>query len=71
MLGIKQAEMSHYMSGRSPTAEHKKLIIEYFGEEAVVAFGEHPGLYDVVQNWDHLSTKDQNEIVSIVRKKKK
>jgi transcriptional regulator with XRE-family HTH domain len=56
LFGAKQPLMSKWLNGeRVPGPEYKKRIIDYYGEEAILAFGEDPDLYAVNQNWEHLS----------------
>jgi transcriptional regulator with XRE-family HTH domain len=56
MFGAKQPLMSKWLNGRlSPGPEYKQRIIEHYGEEAILAFGEDPDLYAIKENWEHLS----------------
>ena len=65
IFGTTQPLMSMWMNGkREPGLEYKKRIIEYYGEEALVAFGEDPDLYAVKENWQYLSP----ELRSAIRK---
>ena len=63
LIGINQAQMSLYMAGkRQPHAEHKDLIIRYFGDEAIIAFGEDPDLYHIQQGWNYLEPSTRQRL---------
>jgi hypothetical protein len=60
LFGAKQSLVSMWLNGsRNPGPKYKKLIIEMYGDEAIVAFGEDPDLYAVTQNWDYLSPEER------------
>lgn len=55
LFGASKSLMTMWMNGtRSPGPEYKKRIIEHYGDEAILAFGEDPDLYAVTQNWEFL-----------------
>lgn len=63
LMGIDQEHMSLYIRGkRSPNPKHKKLIFEYFGDEAVVAFGEDPDFYALQKNWDYMTPENRRAL---------
>jgi len=71
LMGIDQVHMSLYIRGkRPPTPKHKRLIIEHFGEDALIAFGEDPDLYSVMKNWEFLNTEQRKRIIGIAKKNK-
>ena len=63
LFDISQGLMTMWMNGtRSPGPEYKARIIERYGEEAILAFGDDPDLYAIKQNWEHLSPETRRAI---------
>lgn len=63
LMGIEQGHMSWYIRGkRAPTDKHKKLIIAYFGDEAVRAFDEDPDFYSFAQNWEYFTPEERRKM---------
>ena len=59
-LGISQPLMTQLMNGsRNLSPKNKKAIVEYFGEEALIAMGDDPHLHTIKQVWHKLSTKEK------------
>jgi transcriptional regulator with XRE-family HTH domain len=55
--------MNLWMNGkRTPGPEYKERIIQYFGEEAIIAFGEDPDFYRLKKNWDFLTPEKRREM---------
>lgn len=70
LFGAKQPLMSKWLNGeRVPGPEYKKRIIEYYGEEAIIAFGEDPDLYSVTQNWKLLPPNERHSYREQIEKK--
>ena len=62
LFGAKQPLMSKWLNGeRVPGPEYKKRIIDLYGDEAVIAFGENPDIYAINKS---LEGADPDEIHS-------
>lgn len=60
LFGATQPLMSLWMNGkRQPGPEFKERIIERYGDEAILVFGEDPDLYAVINNWDFYSPEER------------
>ena len=56
LFGASQPLFSQWLGGKRPISEtYKKRIIEKYGDEAIVAFGEDPDLYKVNANWEFMT----------------
>lgn len=55
LFGAPQSLMSMWLNGeRVPGPKYKTLIIEYYGDDAILAFGEDPDLYALTKNWEFM-----------------
>ena len=69
-LNVKRPTLSAWMNGsRIPGEEHKNRLIELFGTDAMLAFGEDPDLYSVKQNWEHLPPEVRKSYREQIEKK--
>ena len=60
LFGATQPLMSLWMNGkRQPGPEFKERIIERYGDEAILAFGEDPDLYAVKKNWEYYNPDER------------
>lgn len=63
LFGVKHSTMVMWMNGdRSPGPDYQKRIIERYGEEALIAFGEDPDLYYVQSAWDTLTPETRKAV---------
>ena len=70
LFGASKSLMTMWMNGtRSPGTEYKKRIIEQYGEEAIIAFGEDPDLYAVTENWKLLDPESRKSYREQIEKK--
>lgn len=63
LFGASKSLMTMWMSGdRSPGPEYKERIIERYGDEAILAFGENPDLYAVQKNWEYFTPEERRQL---------
>lgn len=62
-IGVKRPLLSMWMNGaRVPGEANKSRLIELFGTDAILAFGEDPDLYYVKENWNDLPQELRHSI---------
>lgn len=70
LFDISQGLMTMWMNGtRSPGPEYKERIIERYGDEAILAFGDDPDLYAVINNWNFYSPEERRAFREQAEKK--
>ena len=70
LFGTSKSLMAMWMNGtRSPGPEYKARIIERYGEEAILAFGEDPDLHAVINNWSFYSPEERRAFREQAEKK--
>ncbi len=62
--------MTMWLNGkRKPGPKYKRILIETFGEQAVIAFGEDPDLWAIREAWHNLSPMERTSFrYKIVKK---
>lgn len=63
MFEVSKSLMTMWMNGqRTPGPEAKRRIIERYGDEAIIAFGDDPDLHVIQENWEYINPETKKHL---------
>ncbi len=68
-FGASKGLMTMWLNGkRNPGTKYKEKIIKFYGEEAVIAFGDDPDLYTIEEAWQYLFPQEKQKFKKAIVK---